>query len=166
MARILLSLALVFTRPLSVLFFILFLACAISDALDGYVARKTGTVSKFGDNLDSIADFLMYAVLIGVLYQVLNLTMAMIVWVLGIAIVRILSMMVLLVKYKTFEMLHTYGNKMTGFILFVFILSLAFGQPHWLFYLICSIASLSAIEELLINLFSAELQLNKKSLFF
>lgn len=74
-------------------------------------------------------------------------------------------MMVVFVKYKTFGILHTYGNKITGVVLFAFPLSLVFVQPDVLMYIICVVASISAIEELFIHLSSNELLANKKSIF-
>ncbi|WP_083985505.1 CDP-alcohol phosphatidyltransferase family protein [Clostridium ragsdalei] len=162
--RIFLAIMMLFVRPLSGPFFIIFVACQITDVLDGYAARKTHTTSKLGDNLDSIGDFIMILVLIIVLYPVIKLTIRIIIWVFIIAIIKIISMIVIFIKYKTFEMLHTYGNKFTGFILFAFIISLAFVQSNMIMYIVCTIASISASEELLINLFSSELQINRKSI--
>ena len=159
--RIFLAIMMLFVKPLSEAFFIIFLVCQITDVLDGYIARKTHTTSKLGDNLDSIGDFIM----IIVLYPVIKLTIRIIIWVFIIAIIKIISAIVIFIKYKTFEMLHTYGNKFIGFILFAFIISLAFVQSNMIMYIVCTIASISAIEELLINLFSSELQINRKSLF-
>ncbi|OAA89318.1 CDP-alcohol phosphatidyltransferase family protein [Clostridium ljungdahlii] len=163
--RVFLEIMMLFVKPLSGPFFIIFLACQITDVLDGYIARKTHTVSKLGDNLDSIGDFIMILVLIIVLYPVIKLTIRIIIWVFIIAMIKIISMIIIFIKYKTFEMLHTYGNKFTGVILFAFIISLAFVQSNMIMYIVCTIASISAIEELLINLFSSELQINRKSLF-
>ena len=168
--RIFLAIMMLFVKPLSEAFFIIFLVCQITDVLDGYIARKMGivkthTTSKLGDNLDSIGDFIMILVLIIVLYPVIKLTIRIIIWVFIIAIIKIISAIVIFIKYKTFEMLHTYGNKFIGFILFAFIISLAFVQSNMIMYIVCTIASISAIEELLINLFSSELQINRKSLF-
>ncbi len=68
-------------------------------------------------------------------------------------------------KYKTFEILHTYGNKTTGLLLFIFPFFLPFGYINMFAYIICGVASFSAIEELIIHLLSRELQTNKKSIF-
>ncbi|QXE17875.1 CDP-alcohol phosphatidyltransferase family protein [Clostridium sp. 001] len=163
--RIFLAIMMLFIKPLSAPFFIIFLACQITDVLDGYIARRTHTVSKLGDNLDSIGDFIMILVLIIVLYPVIKLTIKIIIWVVVIAIIKIISMIVIFIKYKTFEMPHTYGNKFTGFILVAFIISLAFVQSNMIMYIVCTIASISAIEELLINLYSNKLEINRKSIF-
>lgn len=163
--RIFLSLTLALEKPLSIAFFTIYFVCGISDIFDGYIARKTNTVSKLGDNLDSVADLIMVVVLVIVLYPIINPTAQIIVWIVIIGIIRVVSMMVVFVKYKTFEILHTYGNKITGLVLFTFPLSLAFAQSDVLMYVICGIASISAIEEFFIHLCSNELRINKKSIF-
>lgn len=163
--RIVLSLTLAFVKPLSIVFFVIYLVCGISDFFDGYIARKTNTASKLGEKLDSIADLIMDVVLLIVLYPIINPTVPIIVWVIIIGIIRAVSIIVVFVKYKTFGMLHTYGNKFTGLLLFVFPLSLAFVQLDIMVYIICVVASISAIEELFIDLSSNELQANKKSIF-
>jgi len=164
-ARIFLALTLALTKPLSIAFFTIYLVCGISDFFDGYIARKTDTTSKLGEKLDSVADLIMIVVLMIVLYPIINLTVQIIVWIVIIGIIRAVSMMVVFVKYKTFGILHTYGNKITGVVLFAFPLSLAFVQPDVLMYIICVVASISAIEELSIHLSSNELLANKKSIF-
>ena len=163
--RIFLSLSLILVKPLSIVFISIYLVCGISDVFDGYIARKTETTSKLGEKLDSIADLIMVIVLMIVLYPIINLTVKIIVWITIIGIIRAVSMMVVLVKYKTFGILHTYGNKITGFVLFSIPLSLAFIQSYVLVYIICVVASISAIEELLIHLSSNELRINMKSIF-
>jgi len=163
--RIILALTLALAKPLSIAFISIYLLCGISDVLDGYIARRTDTVSKLGGKLDSIADLIMVVVVMIVLYPLINLTDQIIVWIVIIGIIRVVSMMVVFVKYRTFEILHTYGNKITGLILFAYPLLFAFVQLDALMYIICVVASISAIEELLIHLSSNELRTNKKSIF-
>ena len=164
-SRIFVALTLALAKPLSIAFFSLYLLCGISDVLDGHIARKTHTTSKLGEKLDSVADLIVVVVLMIVLYPIINLTVQIIVWIVIIGIIRVLSMMVVFVKYKTFGILHTYGNKITGLVLFLFPLSLAFIQSDMMMYIICVVASISATEELLIHLSSNELRANKKSIF-
>jgi len=164
-SRIVLACAMAFLKPLSIAFLAIYIICGISDVLDGYIARKTNTTSKLGDNLDSVADFIVIVVLMIALYPIINLTFLIIIWVAIIGIIRVVSVIVVFIKYKTFEMLHTYGNKITGLVLFTFPLSLVFAKSDVMIYMICMVASISAIEELLINIWSKELRLNKKSIF-
>lgn len=143
----------------------IYLLCGVSDMVDGYIARKTGTESKLGEKLDSVADLIIAAILMLVLFPLIHLTVPIIVWIVIIEIIRVVSMTVVFVKYKTFTILHTYGNKLTGLVLLIFPLTLAFIQADVLMYIICIVASLSAFEELLIHLASKELRTSKKSIF-
>ena len=43
-------------------FYVLYLFCGLTDMIDGTIARKTGAVSKFGEKLDTAADFVFMAV--------------------------------------------------------------------------------------------------------
>jgi phosphatidylglycerophosphate synthase len=165
-ARMLLAITLIFVKPLSIAFFIIYLACGISDAFDGYVARKAGTASKLGEKLDSVADFMMVMVLIVLLYPIINPTFRIIIWIVIIGIVKIAAVIVTFIKYKTLGMLHTYSNKITGFMLFAFPLTLSFAKSDVLIYIICAAASISAIEELVIDISSKEFEANKKSIFW
>lgn len=163
--RIVLSVILAFTKPLSIAFLAIYIICGISDALDGYIARRTNTAGRLGEKLDSAADLIMAVVLLVALYQVVNPTIQILAWIAVIVIIRAGSMLVVFIKYKTFAILHTYGNKITGLLLFAFPLSLAFVKEDMPMYIVCSAASISAVEELLIDLSSKELQANRKSIF-
>lgn len=55
-SRIMLLPALFFTYGNALLFTLIYLACGLSDVLDGYIARKTKSESTLGAKLDSIAD--------------------------------------------------------------------------------------------------------------
>ena len=79
--------------------------------------------------------------------------------------IKVISIIVAFVKFKSLGMLHTYGNKITGLILFVFVLSLAFTRRDVPIYIACAVANVSAIEELFIHLSSNELRVNRKSIF-
>jgi CDP-diacylglycerol--glycerol-3-phosphate 3-phosphatidyltransferase len=163
--RIILVLFLAFLEPLSFHFYLIYTVSGISDIMDGYIARKTKSSSKLGEKLDSAADFIMVVVLIPIFYTILNPGIVILLWIIVIGIIRVISLLIVLIKYKTFGMLHTYGNKITGLILFLIPLLLIVVPKSILMYLVCSIASVSALEELGINLLSKELSANKKSIF-
>ena len=46
-ARIIMAMALLFVEPLSKVFYGVYIACGISDVLDGYFARKSGHATWF-----------------------------------------------------------------------------------------------------------------------
>ena len=60
--RIAVSIVLLFCPAFSPPFYVFYIAAGLSDMLDGFVARKTDTVSKFGARLDTIADFVFVVV--------------------------------------------------------------------------------------------------------
>jgi len=163
--RIALSLILIFIKPLSVAFYVIYIICGFSDMIDGFIARKMGTTSVFGEKLDSIADMIMVVVLLVVLFPIINPSYKIIIWTIVIGIIRLTAMGVALIKYKTFASLHTYGNKISGLILFLIPIFISFIYTDAVMYIICVMASISAIEELIIQLTSRELQVNITSLF-
>ncbi|MGV8983173.1 CDP-alcohol phosphatidyltransferase family protein [Clostridium sp.] len=164
-SRIFLSLILIFVIPLSLAFYVIYIICGLSDIMDGFIARKTETTSILGAKLDSMADMIMTVVLLIVLYPIINPAIEIIIWIISIAIIRLAAMGIALKKYKTFASLHTYGNKITGIVLFIFPILLPFVHTRVLMYIICAVASISAIEELIIQLTSSKLQLNIQSIF-
>ena len=56
-SRIAASIVLLFCPVFSPAFYMFYIAAGVSDMLDGFVARKTDTVSNLGERLDTIADF-------------------------------------------------------------------------------------------------------------
>jgi CDP-diacylglycerol--glycerol-3-phosphate 3-phosphatidyltransferase len=67
-------------------------------------------------------------------------------------------------KYHCFGILHTWGNKLTGLLLFTAPLFIMFNKIH-LLWIIVLVAVLSSIEELIIHLTSSKLELDRKSIF-
>ena len=74
------SLLLLFLPLRSAWFLTVYTLAGLTDALDGWLARKTGTASDFGARLDSMADLLFYAVLLFRLFPVLWRTLPAAVW--------------------------------------------------------------------------------------
>lgn len=119
--RILGTLLLCFTSPLSSVFFVIYTLTGVTDVLDGYVARKTNTVSEFGAKLDSVADLTFYGVIIYKLFPNLYAMLPTGIWyaVLGIIILRVFTYIFIAIKYRDFMSNHTYLNKLTGFCVFL-----------------------------------------------
>lgn len=163
--RILGAICLLFLEPLSGLFFAVYVFCGFSDILDGYLARKTNSATVFGAIFDSIADFIFIGVMLLVLLPILQLTLWIKLWVAGIALIKAVSLLTGAVKYRSLAFLHTYMNKITGALLFLFPLLYSFVGLTVTAILLCSAATLGAIEELVINLRSREIAYDVKSLF-
>jgi len=164
-ARIVFSVMLLYTQVFSPWFFVLYILCGISDFLDGYVARKTQNTSRFGAIFDSVADVAFFGSILIIFIPLFQWPPWILWWIGLIILVRLASLTVGAVKYHSIAFLHTYANKATGLLLFCFpvlcyVLGLTFSAG-----LICAAGSLSAVEELLINIRSRSLSRNVKSLF-
>ena len=163
--RMFASIYLLFVKPFSVLFFFMYLICGISDVLDGYIARKIGASSKIGQILDSISDLVFFSVVLIIFIPIINLPLWIVYWVIAIAVVRLISIVVGFAKYRQLAFLHTYANKATGIALFCFPFLFSIFGKEITAAIICCIASVSAIEEFLINLSSKTLCRDKTSIF-
>lgn len=154
-----------FIEPLSSLFFVLYILCGATDILDGHIARKTKSTSAFGAIFDSIADFIFIMIILFIMIPIIDISFWIQAWLIGISMIKVISLLTGFIRYHSFAFLHTYMNKITGALLFIFPL-----LYHWFgititAVLLCSIASAAAVEEMIINLTAKELSLNIKSIF-
>lgn len=155
-SRIVLSFCLLLFKPLSPLFLLVYAACGLTDVLDGFVARKMKTTGNAGARLDSIADACFVLIVVVKLVPVVELSMKLIIWICLIALMRFVSLFIAVHKFHAFTLLHTYANKCTGLLIFCVPLLLGLMDIHWIGIIVCTVATFSAIEELLIQLISKQ----------
>ena len=166
-ARIAASLFLLFLPLRSAGFLVVYTLTGLTDALDGWLARKTGTASDFGAKLDSMADLLFYAVLLLRLFPVLWQALPAAIWyaVAGIFLTRLAAYAAAAIKYHCFASLHTWLNKLTGigvFLLpYVFAVSTGVGYS----WAVCVLAFAASLEELAIHLCRKDYCADRKSIF-
>ena len=142
-SRILCGVCLLFFEVFSLPFYILYIVCGLSDMLDGFVARKTKSVSEFGSKLDSIADVVFLTCASIKLLPEINLPFWLWLWILLIFIAKIVG----LVLKKTITLPHSKLNKACGFLLFLFPLTLSFIKIEYSVIAICILASVGVLEE-------------------
>jgi len=164
--RIIGAFSMLLFKPLSPIFLLLYVICGLSDILDGYIARKTRTVSQIGMALDSIADLVFLVIAFFCFFRIIAIPVWIWLWIGIIAIIRFVSYGVGLVRYHSFTALHTYANKLAGLILFIFPFLYMRFDIIITGILLCSISSLSAIEELIIMMKSKELNRDIKCIFY
>ena len=145
--RILGSIVLLFFSTFSVGFYITYLFCGFSDMIDGTIARKTNSVSKFGSQLDTMADLVFVAVSLCKLLSAIHLPGWLWIWGGVIAVIKISNILWGYVSRKQFISMHTIMNKATGLLLFLLPLTLSFVELKYSFITVCSIATFSAIQE-------------------
>ena len=146
-SRIVFSLLLLFIPLSSALFYIFYLFCGLTDMIDGTVARKTGAVSNFGAKLDTASDFVFMAVCVVKLLPKINISVWLWIWIAIIAIVKVINIVMGFIRRKKLVALHTFLNKITGLLLFLLPLTLQFILPTYSFAVVCTIATIAAVQE-------------------
>ena len=145
--RILCGVAMLFCPVFSKPFIILYIIAGITDMIDGTVARKTKTVSDFGSKLDTVADFVLVAVCLFKLIPVLEIEAWMLIWIAGIAVIKIINLILGYVVQKKLVAVHSIMNKATGALLFVLPLSLPFIELKYSAVIVCAMATAAAVQE-------------------
>ncbi len=158
---------LLFVRPLSAAFFVLYTVSGVSDMLDGLLARRLGLVSDIGARLDSAADLMFYAVMIIRLFPELRALLPAWMWGLVAAalLLRLSAYLVAAFKYRRFASLHTWLNKLTGLAVFLLPYVLPWRGAVWYCAATCAVGVLSSGEELLIHIVSPEYRAGGKCIF-
>lgn len=156
---------LLFVPLKSIWFLVVYSFAGLTDILDGWLARKSGRASEFGARLDSIADLLLYGVLLTRLFPVLYQILPREIWyaVSGIVLVRLAAYVTAAVKYHRFASLHTWLNKLTGVAVFLLPYVLLGSSIVVYSWAVCTLAFVASAEELAIHLFRRDYLANRKS---
>ena len=148
------SLFLLFLPLDSPAFFTVYTLTGLTDALDGWIARKTGAASDFGARLDSIADLIFYGAVLIRLVPVLRQTLPGKIWyaAAGILLVRLAAYGTAALRYHRFASVHTWLNKLTGTAVFLLPYILAVSSGVVYSWAVCALAFAASVEELAIHL--------------
>ena len=145
--RILCSIAILFCPVFSAAFYLLYIIAGLSDMIDGWVARRTNTVSELGAKLDTIADFVFVVVCLVKLLPILDIPSWLYVWIGVIALIKIINIVSGYVVQKQFVAIHSVMNKVTGLLLFILPLTLSFIDLRYSAAVVCLVATFAAIQE-------------------
>ena len=147
MSRIVLCLPLLIVDAMTIPFWVIYLIAGLTDILDGFLARRWGVESKFGARLDSLADFVFVLVVGYKLFPWLRLPATLWMMIGLIALVKVINAISSFMVKHRIEFLHTKANKLTGFLLFVGIMTI--GQTYFVpfAWTIACIAIFAAIQE-------------------
>ncbi len=145
--RIFGSILLLFFPAFSLEFYVTYLLCGFSDMIDGTIARKTNSTSKFGSQLDTIADLIFIVVSLFKLLPAIRIPGWLWIWGGVIAVIKISNIIWGYVSKKQFISLHTIMNKVTGLLLFLLPLTISFVELRYTAIVVCSVATFSAIQE-------------------
>lgn len=148
--RILCGLALLFFPAFSKWFYVIYLTGGLSDALDGWTARRLGEVSDFGARLDTVADILFFGAVLIKVFTNFSFPFWIVLWVICIAVLRITSIMVGLFSNHKLVSDHSVMNKVSGLLLF--LIPLCIDRFSWkavaiLVIITCAVATAASFQE-------------------
>ena len=146
-SRIIFSLPLLFIPLSSAWFYIFYLFCGLSDMIDGTIARKTGTASKFGARLDSASDFVLMFVCCLKILPLIHIPVWLWAWIIGIALIKIFNIMLVFIQKKKLISIHSLLNKTTGLALFLLPLTMTLIETTYSVATICVLATIAGMQE-------------------
>ena len=146
-SRIALCLPLLLVDAMTLPFWVLYLIAGLTDILDGFLARRWEVESKFGARLDSLADFVFVLAVGYKLFPWLKLPVVLWIMIGLIALVKASNAFSVYLVKQRIEFLHTKANKLTGFLLFIGMMTI--GQSYFIpvAWMITCIALFAAIQE-------------------
>ena len=145
--RIAAGIALLFCPVFSPAFYVFYIAAGLSDMLDGFVARKTDTVSKLGARLDTMADFVFVVVCLIKLLPILRIPAWLYAWIGIIALIKVVNIISGFAVQKRFVPVHSAMNKATGALLFLLPLTISTVPVKTSVIVVCAAATFAAIQE-------------------
>ena len=131
------SIVLLFCPAFSPAFYVFYMMAGVSNMLDGFVARKTNTVSRSGARLDTLADYVFVIVCLIRLY----------VWIGIIALIKVVNIISGFALQKMFMAVHSAMNKATGVLLFLLPLTISVLPLKYFAIIVCAAATFAAIQE-------------------
>lgn len=146
-SRILLSVILLPTKTFTLPFYFLYIYCGVSDMVDGVIARRTDSTSRAGASLDSIADILFTAVCMVKILPVLELKNWMWEWIGIIILIKIINLVYGFICCRKMVFLHTVGNKVTGILLFLWVIINQWIPKEISVFILCATATFAAVQE-------------------
>ncbi len=132
--RILGAIAIIFLKPLSLPFFIVYGVAGITDVLDGFIARKFNLQSRIGSVIDSIAD---WSLLLIMAIRVLPYLLGILEWwnwviILVPFVFHMTAYVVCFIKFRCFSSVHTFMNKLMSAVIFLYPFTFI-GEIYWLY---------------------------------
>lgn len=89
--RIIFSVLMLCFPVVSAWFYVMYITGGFTDMIDGTIARKTNSVSKFGSHLDTLADFVFISLALIKILPVIDIPHWILKWIFIIAIIKIIN---------------------------------------------------------------------------
>ncbi|MBR3228562.1 MAG: CDP-alcohol phosphatidyltransferase family protein [Erysipelotrichaceae bacterium] len=160
LARLVGAIVLIFIKPMSVPFLVIYTLAGLTDAFDGYAARKLNQESEFGSKLDSVSDLTFYAVMLLKVFPILYAKLPKRIWIFVLAVIVFRLFMYIINAVIRKEMLtsHSYLNKASGLLIFClpYLIPTTYLEPYS--WSIVGVVIVAAIYEFTYSLYHAYLK--------
>lgn len=134
-------------------FLVLLALSFLTDAADGFLARRLGQTSELGARLDSWGDFAVYLSLPVALWWLWpDLVLREAPFIAAIAASIVLPGVVALAKFRRLTSYHTWAVKLAVLLVACGLLVLFLGGPPWLLRVAAPMSVLAALEQMAITL--------------
>jgi cardiolipin synthase len=146
-----------------------FIIGAVTDTLDGVLARKLNQTSDFGSQFDSVADRLLhYSAIIWLFWLMPEVLRENTILLLSAIGINVASLLVGLIKFRRMANLHLYLTKFTSVFLYVFIThAFLVGHYNRVLFLLAMVFYIAAYtESLVLQLISTEVNAHMGSILF
>lgn len=147
----------------------LLLICFLTDAVDGFLARKYKVTSVMGSTLDSVGDDLtIVAGIVGLFLtrlDFLKAQMEIIIVLLGLFLIQLIAS---LIRYRKISSFHTYLAKTAAVVTGAFMISMFFFEKpiYLLFYAASALTAIELIEEIILVFVIPEWSTNVRGLYW
>lgn len=150
-SRILFAAAILPVRLFSVPFYVLYLLGAVTDMVDGAVARALGEQSPFGAKLDTVANLVFFFAAFVKTVAAAAIPFWLWIWAGLIAGIKLVNLISGFVVCRRFVAVHSVMNKIAGALLFLLPFALGFELPQQALAvfsaIVCTAATFAAIQE-------------------
>lgn len=149
-----------------VLFGFFLLVSFLTDALDGYLARKMNIVTQRGAQLDSIGDIITYTVGLAGIVKFETAFIIEQIWIIILTFgLYILQLLMAYWRYGMPSSFHTYLAKLSAIIQSIFMIWFFFIDVEmWLFYFAVALSIIETVEEIILVLMFPKWKANIKGL--
>ncbi|MBQ8227450.1 MAG: CDP-alcohol phosphatidyltransferase family protein [Clostridia bacterium] len=152
LSRVAGAIFLFFCKDITSVFLSVYILCGFTDLIDGPIARKTKSSSTLGASLDTIGDVLTYLALTKVLIFKKLVPLWIFIWILSAGILFGICAIVTKARFKKVFLPHTYLGKIFGGSVFVLPLTMQIMDGKIWMGVICTIATVHALELFYIQL--------------
>ncbi len=155
------------SETMKMIFVLLYFIAGVTDALDGYIARRFDICSDLGADLDTYADILYFLGSAVFIYVLAKDALLENIWYLAAILVLLVTEVIISsIKFKKPLFIHTILAKFSAFMVFLTVLMMAITQINTLLLVTILVYGVSFTENILIFIIKGEVPVNYKGLFF